>query len=87
MLCEASCFYLICSDIAEAWEKGGTVGSIGVELTIKWNTISCTLLRWSKTKKWDSDEAKKIEDYGNPNMKNPAPAAANVFCILQVSGC
>jgi len=31
-------------------------------------TISCALLRWSKTKKWDPDEAKIIEDYGNPKM-------------------
>ena len=87
MLCEDSRFQLVRSDVVEAWKKGGTVGSTGVDLTVKWNTISCALLQWSKTKKWDSDEAKKIEDYGNPKMKNATATAANVFCILQVFGC
>ena len=58
--------FVICADIAEALEKRGTVGSTGVELTVKWNTISCVLLQWSKTKKWDSDEGKIINNYGNP---------------------
>jgi hypothetical protein len=45
-------------------------------------TSPCALLHWSETKKWDSDEAKIIKNYGNPKMENAVAMAVNVFCIL-----
>ncbi|XP_062183183.1 protein synthesis inhibitor I-like [Phragmites australis] len=85
MLCEAGRFAPIRAAVIAAWdEEGGKVDKAGVELTVKWRTISCALLVWDKTHKWGSiKEAKEIETYGDPKMTSPKAAAENVYFILR----
>ncbi|KAG0539263.1 hypothetical protein BDA96_03G307800 [Sorghum bicolor] len=87
MLCEGSRLTLVRQDVIAAWDKGGKVGTTAVKLTTNWRIVSCALLHWSKSKKWNSAESKEIEKLGDPEMKTPAAAAANIYLILQAEEC
>ncbi|CAO2141127.1 unnamed protein product [Urochloa humidicola] len=90
MFCEAARFQLIRADVSAAWdqEEGGKLRLVGVELTVKWDVISCALLGVSTKKKWESiEEAGEIKDYGEPKITSAEAAAENVYCILQATRC
>uniref|UniRef100_A0A0E0E866 rRNA N-glycosylase n=1 Tax=Oryza meridionalis TaxID=40149 RepID=A0A0E0E866_9ORYZ len=90
MVCEAGRLVPIRTDVIAAWDQqdGGKVGKVAVDLTVKWKDISCALLIWDKTHKWGTiSEAKKIKDFGVPEMKSPETAAANVYLILKAREC
>ncbi|TVU01378.1 hypothetical protein EJB05_53147 [Eragrostis curvula] len=83
MICEAARLVPVREDVISAWEQGGTVRKVGVEITVKWKVISCALLIWEKTKKWNNKDATEIKGLGDPKMVDAESAAKNVYFIIQ----
>lgn len=91
IVCESARLVNVRAGVVAVWEQaeGGKVDKTALALTVKWNIISCALLVWdrkktTKTKEWKNiQEAKDIEELGDPKMTSAAEAAKNIYFILR----
>jgi hypothetical protein len=88
MLCEATRFEPITAAVKAAWEDGGKLPQVGVDLVVVWRETSCALLVWNRDQKKNWKEIPevvrhKLREKGDPEMKSVDAAIDNIHVLLR----